>query len=315
MAAAQQISWSDPSQRTPLLILGGLVVLLILAYWDMFALTSATWSDPLYSHGWLVPIGALVLLWLRRQPFEDVPPMERWIGLGLITFGLLARLFAAEYGMHPVDRISFMPAIFGAFMLVGGTRTIEWAWPGLAVLVFMFPWPTRFEVAVLGELQDWASVGSERVLQTLGVPAFREGNVISIQGMDQPLNIAEACAGLRMATIFGAMAVVMIFIVERPWWDKLVIVISAIPIALAVNIIRITLTGLLYMMVGQENQFAQKLGHDWAGYFMMPLALGFLWLELQILERVTVPVDSVQLKPVGAGRSVPIPARSSAGGR
>ena len=59
--------------------------------------------------------------------------------------------------------------------------------------------------------------------------------------------------------------------------------------------------------MGQDNQFAQKLGHDWAGYFMMPLALGFLWLELQILERVTVPVDSVQLKPVGAGRGVAIP--------
>jgi hypothetical protein len=42
---------------------------------------------------------------------------------------------------------------------------------------------------------------------------------------------------------------------------------------------------------------------------MMPLALGFLWLELQILERVTVPVDSVQIKPVGGGRSVPVPAR------
>ena len=90
----------------------------------------------------------------------------------------------------------------------------------------------------------------------------------------------------------------MVFLVERPWWDKFVILLSAIPIALLVNIIRITVTGLLYMIVGQDNQFAQKLGHDWAGYFMMPLALGFLWLELQILERLTVPVDT---RPAAAG--------------
>jgi exosortase len=309
-AVAQPISFTDPSQRTPLLILGGLVLLLVVAYLDMFLLTSAYWRDGLYSHGWLVPLGALALLWMRFQPFEkDVPPMERWIGLGLLAAGLLLRLYAAEVGMFPIDRISFMPAIFGVFMLVGGMRLIEWAWPALAILVFMFPWPVVLERAILGNLQKIASMCSTFVLQTMGISAFREGNLISIPGMDHPLNIAEACAGLRMATIFGAMAVMMIFLVERPWWDKFVIVLSAIPIALVVNIIRITVTGLLYIMVGQDNQFAQKLGHDWAGYFMMPLALGFLWLELQILERVTVPVDSVQIKPVGGGRSVPVPAR------
>ncbi|HJQ80657.1 MAG TPA: exosortase/archaeosortase family protein [Lacipirellulaceae bacterium] len=308
-AVAQPISWTDPSQRTPLLILGGLVLLLVVAYWDMFSLTSAFWHEGLYSHGWLVPLGALALLWMRFQPFEEVPQMERWIGLGLVAAGLLARLYAAEYGMQPIDRISFIPAIFGVFMLVGGMRVIEWAWPALAILVFMFPWPNVLERSILGNLQKIASICSTFVLQTMGISAFREGNLISIPGMDQPLNIAEACAGLRMVTIFGAMAVLMIFLVERPWWDKFVIVLSAIPIALAVNIIRITVTGLLYIMVGQDNHFAQKLGHDWAGYFMMPLALGFLWLELQILERVTVPVDSVQIKPVGGGRSVPVPAR------
>ena len=122
------------------------------------------------------------------------------------------------------------------------------------------------------------------------------------------LNIADACSGLRMVTIFGALAVAMVFLVERPWWDKFIILLSAIPIALIVNIIRITVTGLLYMAVGQDNEFAKKLGHDWAGFFMMPLALGFLWMELQILERLTLPVEIAQYKPVGA-RSATIPVR------
>jgi exosortase len=307
VAAAPQVSWTDPSQRTPLMILAGMVALLVVAYWDMFVLTSAAWSEGLYSHGWIVPLGAVGLLWMRWQPVGSVPAIERWIGLALLISGLSLRLAAAKWGVHPLDRISFLPSIFGAFMIVGGVQVIRWAWPALFCLVFMFPLPTVFERMILGNLQTLASICSTFVLQTMGVAAFREGNLIRVPNAE--LNIADACSGLRMATIFGAMAVAMVFLVERPWWDKFVILLSAIPIALAVNIIRITVTGLLYMFVGSQNHFAQKLGHDWAGYFMMPLALGFLWLELQILERVTVPVDSLQLRPVGAGRGVPVPAR------
>jgi exosortase len=307
-AAPQQVSWNDPSQRTPLLILGGLVLLLVLAYWDMLALTSAAWHEGLYSHGWLVPVFALALLWMRWQPFGPVPAHERWIGLALLAAGLSSRLVAAEYGINPLDQLSFLPAIFGVFMLVGGMHVIRWAWPALFFLIFMFQLPNKIERPVLGGLQKLASICSTFVLQTIGMSAFRQGNLISVPGAD--LNIADACSGLRMATIFGAMAVAMVFLVERPWWDKFVILLSAIPIALLVNIIRITVTGLLYWGIGPENHFATKLGHDWAGYFMMPLALGFLWLELQILERLTVPVDTVQLRPVGGARGVgPLPVR------
>jgi exosortase len=173
----------------------------------------------------------------------------------------------------------------------------------------MFPLPTRVERPVHGVLQKLASISSTFVLQTLGISAFRDGNLIRMPGLDQPLTIADACSGLRMLTIFCALAVAMVFLVERPWWDKFVILLSSVPIALAVNIIRITVIGLLYLVVGQDNHFATKLAHDWAGYFMMPLALGFLWLELQILERLTIPVETVQLRPVTGARGAAVPIR------
>lgn len=346
----------DSSAVAPVLVLAGLVLSLILAYWDMFALTSAAWNEGLYSHGWIVPVFAVGLLWLRWQPlgslpsnvrtigagltaiavvigalgwyfqsnqlsliacvpgtfgvflaiggpFGPVPTSERWIGLGLLAVGLAVRLWAAKYSVLPIDRLTFLPAIFGAFMLVGGLHAIRWAWPALGFLVFMFPLPTVLEVSVLNQLQRFASICSTFVLQTLGVAAMRTGNLIRIPGMEQPLTIADACSGLRMATIFGALAVAMVFLIERPWWDKFIILLSAIPIALLVNIIRITVTGLLYMALGQDNHFVTKLAHDWAGLVMMPMALGFLWLELQILERLTVPVETVQLRPVAQVRA------------
>jgi exosortase/archaeosortase family protein len=107
------------------------------------------------------------------------------------------------------------------------------------------------------------------------------------------------------------LAVAMVFLIERPWWDKFVILLSAIPIAILVNIVRITVTALLYMAVGPENEFIKKICHDWAGLLiMMPLAMGLLFLELQILERLTVPVETMQLRPVGGARGPsPVPLR------
>jgi exosortase len=299
------MSWNDPAQRISLIILGGLVLLLVIAYWDMFALTSAAWTEGLYSHGWIVPLFAIGLMWMRWEPIGPVPSSERWIGLALLALGLSMRLLAAEYGINPVDRLSFLPAIFGVFMLVGGFNIIRWAGPALGFLIFMFPLPSKVEQTVLIKLQTLAAICSTFVLQTLGVPAFRSGNVINISGMD--LFIADACSGLRMLTIFCALAVAMVFLIERPWWDKFIILLSAVPIALVVNIVRITVTGLMYMW-WPKSTFVQHLSHDWAGWFMMPLALGLLWLELQILERLTIPVETSQLKPVGA-RPMAVPLR------
>ncbi|HEX5472570.1 MAG TPA: exosortase/archaeosortase family protein, partial [Lacipirellulaceae bacterium] len=205
VAATPDVGLWDPSQRTPLIMLGGLIVLLVAAYWDMFVLTSAAWSEDLYSHGWIVPLFAVGLLWLRWKPFESVPASDRWLGLLILAIGLGTRLLAAEYTILPLDRLSFIPSIFGAFLLVGGLKSIRWAWPGLIFLVFMFPLPTVLETSVLNRLQQMATVASTFVLQTLGVAAFRTGNLITIPGLGQPLNVAEACAGLRMATIFGAL--------------------------------------------------------------------------------------------------------------
>lgn len=297
---------SDPAQRNPLIALCLMLLGLVIAYLDTFSLVKDEWSNPLYSHGYIVPLLAIGLLYVRFQPFRPVPASERWIGLAILVAGLSLRLVGVYMTMAPVDRYSFPVAVFGVFMLVGGWHTIRWSWPAMIFLFFMFPLPSVFEHNILWRLQTLASVASTFVLQTMGVAAFRDGNLIKVPGAN--LNIADACSGLRMVTIFFALALVMVFLVERPWWDKFIILLSAIPIALLVNIIRITVTGLLYMAVGPDNEFAKKLGHDWAGFFMMPLALGFLWIELQILERLTVPVEGTQYKPV-AGRAAAIPVR------
>ncbi len=81
----------------------------------------------------------------------------------------------------------------------------------------------------------------------------------------------------------------MVLLVKRTWWENLVILFSAVPIALTVNVVRITVTGILYRVASSE--LAEHVFHDWAGYLMMPLALGLLWLELVILSHLFEEVD------------------------
>jgi exosortase/archaeosortase family protein len=105
-----------------------------------------------------------------------------------------------------------------------------------------------------------------------------------------------------MLTIFVALAVAITLVTDRPMWERLVIVASAVPIAVLVNIIRITITGVLHLTVGTE--VADKVFHDLAGWVMMPMALGFMYVEFQILSNLVI--DEGPTGPVRFGMGVPV---------
>jgi exosortase len=174
----------------------------------------------------------------------------------------------------------------GVFVLVGGLRTLRWAGPAIAFLVFMFPLPGFLVDNIMRPLQTVATKSSVFALQTLRVDAYRDGNRIILE--HTPMNVVDQCSGLRMLTIFIALAVAIVMIsTHRPWWERILILASSVPIALLVNCIRITLTGVLYNLQLDET-IVNQIFHDFAGLIMMPLALGFLFLEMQILSRLVI---------------------------
>jgi exosortase len=257
----------------------------------MLLYTSSHWSKGLYSHGWIVPMIAGYLFWVQKKPLVEAPTMERWAGVAIIAICLAVRVWASVYDYNNPDRLSFLGCLLGLCLVVGGVPLLKWAGPCILFLIFMFPLPAKIENSLLMWLQTGASKASTWTLQTLGVSATRSGNVLRIDALSEELQVAEACSGLRMLTIFGAMSVALVMLMERPWWDRLIVLLSAIPIALASNVIRIVSTGLLFMAFGQDTPWLNQIIHDWAGFAMMPIGLGLLWLEMSILSRLTVPVD------------------------
>lgn len=284
-------------QQTSWIVLAVLVLLLILGYGDMLVYTASFWSKPLYSHGYLIPLFTAGLLWYKRKPLVQVPHYERWIGVGILLASLSLRLFASYYDFNPFDRLSFLGSLLGVCQIIGGFSLLQWAGLPILFLAFMFPLPSALENSILLWLQRLAAMCSTWVLQTLGVAALREGNRIVIENL--PLDVADACSGLRMSTIFGAMSVALAMIIDRPWWDRLTILVFAIPVALLTNVIRITVTGLLYITF-PGNEAVQHYVHDWAGLAMMPIALGFLWIEMTLLYKLTVPQEAEDYSSFGA---------------
>jgi exosortase len=304
-----------PIRFNPVVVLAGLLGIgLLWAYWPTLREMVERWStDPRYAHGYLVPAFALALLWLRRDRLEAFAPRPSWGGLALIGAAFALRLAGAYYYVGWFEAASLLPALAGLCVLVWGWQSLRWSWPAIAFLVFMLPLPFRLEGALAYPLQRIATKASTYGLQTLGFPALAEGNVIHLD--DVAIGVVEACSGLSMLFTFFAMATGVVLVIRRPWLDKLLIVASAIPIALIVNVMRITVTGVLHETVG--SRVANLVFHDLAGWLMMPMALGLLWLELELLARLLVePAPAaVALRPIDLMRVTRAPREPGEGRR
>jgi exosortase len=290
----------------------GLVVFtacLFWAYWPTFADMWERWSgDPQYSHGFLVPVFALIVLWSRRDSCPRGPAAPCLWGAALLAGGLTLR-FASAYFYYPsLDGMSLLPVLAGVVLVVGGLAALRWSWPAILFLAFMLPLPFQVEMALAQPLQRLATVASTYLLQTLGFPALAEGNVIVID--EVRLEVINACSGLGMLFTFFALATAAALIIDRPLLDKALVIASAIPIALAVNVVRITATGVAHLTLGAD--VGKALMHDFAGWLMMPMAVGLLWLELWYLSRLLVvegPSAPVPLALGGARQPQPTRTR------
>jgi exosortase len=261
-------------------------------------LAHAWQSNAQYSHGWLVPVFSAWLLWARRDRLGNgvLRPSLVCGGL-LLAAGLASRLSGAFFHYGWLDEIALLPCLAGVILLVGGWRALGWSWPAIAFLAFMVPLPYRVATALAGPLQQFATLGSTFLMQVIGVPALAEGNVILLEKGE--IGVVEACSGLRMLVVFFALTTAVALVVRRPLLERLIVLVSAVPIALVVNLLRITATGILHEWV--DSKTANAFFHDAAGWFMMPLALVFLWLELWVLSRLFLEPPAAPSGRVTAG--------------
>lgn len=309
MNATMTVEAPEKQDPAPLILLGAMVLGLIYVYLDTLRATTGYWQLPQYSHGYLIPLFTIFLLWARREPISlDATPAARWTGFGLLAGGLLLRLAAAYPQIVTLDALSIIPCLMGVFLMIGGWKTFKWSWPALAFLVFMFPVPDQVERRLLNPLQHVATEASTFVLQTLGLAAYSQGPVIRLGEFD--LGVVDQCAGLRMGMILFALGFAVVMLLRPSWWESLIIIASTVPIAVVANVARIVIQSLLLYYGYPE---AAEFFHNRAAAFVvMPIALGLLYLELQILLHLFI--DDGPMTPMGFGTpaAAAAPAKAAA---
>lgn len=274
-----------------------LLAALAWAYWSTIVLLFKDWqNDENYSVGQLVPLVALYLLWRERAKLRKCRISPCWWAIGLILIALAMKTYGLLFLYESAERYSLVLMIAGVVLLVTGRevfRKVAWI---LLFLVLMVPLPGRVHNMISGPLQAQATRGAVFLLDLFGMTVAREGNTIILNNTT-PLAVAEACSGLRMLTAFIVVSATLAYLIKRPRWQKITLLISSIPVAIGCNIVRLYITALLYAFTSSKT--AETFFHDFAGLAMMPLAVLILIGEIWLMNKLVIPESAPARSKVG----------------
>jgi exosortase len=247
------------------------------SYWPTIIELITVWNkNPDYSHGYFVVPVSLYFLWARRGAFPGFSHNLAWTGLFVIGASIGLRIIAARFYLGGLDGWSMPLLIAGTVWFLSGVSVLWWSMPSIVFLWFMAPLPYGMERWLSLPLQRIATELSCWTLHCLGQPALAEGNTIRLN--DFQLEVEQACSGLRIFVGILALAFVYLVLIRRAWWERVLLIISVIPVALIANSTRIVLTALLYQYASGEA--AHKFTHDLAGWIMIPYAAALFAMVL-----------------------------------
>lgn len=288
---AQEAVIGRPDRKTMLFAGGLLAIVFFWSYWPTLTYLVSRWDAVAdYSHGFLVVPLALAFMWFRRDRYPHDARTLGWAAVVLLGIGLAIRLTGARCFLPAFDGWSIPFWLGGVCLLFGGWRMLRWCLPSLIFLFFMVPMPYRAERALSVPLRYASTNLSCMSLQCLGQPALQEGTAIILG--DQTLDVARECSGLRMFMGISALAIACIILIQRPWWQKALLLASVVPVAVAANVIRVTTTALLFQYVSSD--MGKMLSHDGSGWFTNCLAAGLFAGVLWCMSRLFV-----EMAPVG----------------
>lgn len=242
------------------------------AYWPTLLSLAEVWDrEPDYSHGFLViPLFAL-FLYMRMDSYPAFLK-PTWIGLVVIAASIGLRVAGGHYFITPLDGWSIVIWAIGAALCLGGWPLLRWTLAPTLFLFFMVPLPFRAETLISQPLQKIAAGFSAFALRCIGQPAFAEDTTILIGS--RVLEVEQSCSGLRIFVGIFALACGYLIAFRRELWESALLLLSAIPVALAANAARIVVTAILFEYFTEEA--AHKFSHDVAGWLMIPLAAAML---------------------------------------
>jgi exosortase len=264
----------------------GLFVLLlipvaVLYHYVVPNLVGQWWHDPEYSHGFFVPILAGWILWRERRKLEEMAPDPSWWGVPIIVCAM-ALLIVGTFGAEIfVSRISLLILIAGLAIHFYGWNHFRPVLAAWLVLFLMIPLPAILANQIVLPLQFVSSGLATGFMDLCNIPVYRQGNVIYLPSIT--LEVAEACSGIRSLMAMVTLAVAYGYLLEQKTWKRIVLVLSAVPIAVLANGVRIMASGVLGQYFGRDK--AEGFFHLFSGLVIFSFSFLLLWMLHSVLRK------------------------------
>ncbi len=242
-------------------------------------LVSQWYSDADYSHGFLVPLLSLYLIWQRREKLRQVVRRPSPWGMLVVLFSV-GLLFLGSLGAELfLTRISIIGTICGLIVYFCGTALLRALAFPLVFLLFAIPIPALIYNEIVFPLQFLASRFATSTLEMLNLfPIMREGNVLILPNMS--LEVVEACSGIRSLMSLLALAAGYGYLAERSTVVRWLLFLAMVPLAIISNGTRVMITALMANYIGP--QAAEGFMHEFSGWVIFVVATA-LFLALHSL--------------------------------
>ena len=257
-------------------------ILIALLYYDGLTYMVGKWGSEDYNYCYLVPAVILYMIWEKRDAIKRLPVQVSGFGF-LLFLPALALFWLGELGGE------YLTLYLSAWLVVMASVWIHAGWARFKVILFplmmipaMFPLPNFFHSRLSLKLKLLSSQIGVEMMQLAGMSAYREGNVIDL-GFTQ-LQVVDACSGLRYLFPIIILGLLLAWFFRAPFWKRLLLVLSTLPLVILTNSIRIAATGFLYESFG--SKVAEGFFHDFSGWLIFMVTLALLLLEMWLLSKL-----------------------------
>ena len=249
-----------------------------------FARLIAKWRvDSNWSHGFLIPLFSLYLIYVRWDQLKAAKRRVCIWGLAILLASLMVMIFSYFLGVNWFCQLSMIPLLLGIVLYLCGPAVLKLTWVPIVYLSLAMAIPDILYRDIAYPLQVIAAESTTVILKLCGVIINIKGSsltITSISGLEHPLQVVEACSGVRSLMAFVALSAAMAYIDDRPVWQRLVLIFSSFPITVLCNILRVTATASMFVI--DKPELGQDFMHTFMGMALLVPALlmllGISWL-------------------------------------
>jgi exosortase D (VPLPA-CTERM-specific) len=259
------------------------LLLAVLAYWNGLAEAVFRWGNQEeYSHGFLIPLVSLYILWEKKEQIKVAIGPPLWSGVIVIFAAILLFIVGEISALFILIQYSFVMVLIGLSMVTIG-RATKYTLAPILLLLFAIPLPYVIEVLLTAKLQLVSSWLGVEFIRFFGIPVYLEGNVIDL-GVYQ-LQVVEACSGLRYLFPLMSLGFIVAYFYQVAFWKRAVVFLATIPVTILMNSFRIGAIGV--MVDNWGISMAEGFLHDFEGWIIFMACAVILFLLIWLMEKLT----------------------------